>query len=294
MAFTLVEILVVIAVIGILISLLLPAAEATREAARRMQCANHLRQLATALHGYHNSYRMFPYIPYQRGHGNRFGWEVSVLPFLELSTVVDQLDISREFDESPNIDLAKRWVPQVCQCPSAPDYFSIYSGIGSSYAAVMGPGAFRGTDFEDLPEGWCGDLSRDGFLFPGVCRRKADIRDGLSQTLAMGERTYVPGGWIGGIYATNEHTCVWHAKNLRWPINTDPRVVGYYYFDPSLPAGAPVNIEFNDLWFGSEHPGGANFVTVDGGVHFVGEMIDFNVYGDLGTVAGHELVPPTW
>src|SRR5512135_3039678 len=92
--FTLVELLVVIAIIGILIALLLPAVQAAREAARRMQCTNHLKQIGLALHNYHDTHRTFP-------HGTRYpigapNWRIMVLPYLEQLTLYNQLDVSSQ------------------------------------------------------------------------------------------------------------------------------------------------------------------------------------------------------
>jgi len=289
--FTLVELLVVIAIIGILIALLLPAVQAAREAARAMQCKNNLKQLALAMLNYESTNRMLPYIPYRPQSGHRFAWEAAILPHVELQSVFDQLDLTRGFNVAPNFDIASTILPPVWKCPSAAPYYSVHSGIGTNYSAVMGPGSFRDTQYEDLPEGWCGDFSKDGLLFPGAERRVQDIRDGMTNTFLLGERTYVEGGWLGGVLIQSPHCCVWHAKNLRWPINADPRELGYYYSDPERPPGAVTVIEFNDMWFGSDHPGGASFAMCDGSVHFISETIDFTLYGDLGTIAGGEVAP---
>ncbi|MFM9068057.1 MAG: DUF1559 domain-containing protein [Planctomycetota bacterium] len=88
--FTLVELLVVIAIIGILVALLLPAVQAAREAARRTQCLNNLKQLGLALHNYHDSRRSFP--AGASPNVTAFNWRVAIWPFMEQQSLFDQCD----------------------------------------------------------------------------------------------------------------------------------------------------------------------------------------------------------
>jgi prepilin-type processing-associated H-X9-DG protein len=126
---------------------------------------------------------------------------------------------------------------------------------------------------------------------PDKPNRLEDVKDGTSNTLAMGEinhhvRTWMRGstdaaggGAPNGIPTTKD--CVVQAKNIRYPMNSDPNV--YIY------AGSTGNtMLFNDFYFSSFHPDGANFLFADGSVHFLRETISFVVYEDLGTIAGGE------
>ena len=122
-AFTLVELLVVLAIIGILVSLLLPAVQAVRETARRMQCQNHLHQIGIALHNYHAAHRKFPpgglEVRPQWRQGKQLAWSAFVLPFLEESATYERIDFSYAFDHPVNAEVAATTI-ETYLCPSTP------------------------------------------------------------------------------------------------------------------------------------------------------------------------------
>ncbi|NLF72780.1 MAG: DUF1559 domain-containing protein [Candidatus Anammoximicrobium sp.] len=142
-AFTLVELLVVIAIIGILVALLLPAIQAARESARRIQCANHLKQIGVALHNYHDSFQKFPY-----GWDNRgVGWTLHLLPFVELNSVYSTIHFQESgpgnWDSGSENQLACETVVPVYRCPSMPlpehmDYNGIEKRVPASYRGCSG------------------------------------------------------------------------------------------------------------------------------------------------------------
>src|SRR5262245_60417198 len=101
-AFTLVELLVVVAIIGVLVALLLPAVQSAREAARRMQCSSHMRQWSLAMHNYHDNYLILPYGPREVPSTRRHSWVPSLWPYIEQKNLYDLYDFSVGFYLPPN------------------------------------------------------------------------------------------------------------------------------------------------------------------------------------------------
>ncbi len=293
--FTLIELLVVIAIIGILIALLLPAVQSAREAARQMQCTNNLRQLMMAMHVYHEARESFPLgSGLSRGEpqGN-LGWHVWILPQLEESGAYETLNPGPGGGQG-SLEPSKRWIPGYI-CPSAPKPINDWSGSsvykGTNYTGVTGAGL---TSRRNLEDSHCGDCSTDGMLFPNSGVRAADIKDGASNTLAIGERTYQmrpwsSGNWWVGTLPAVTKICSHSTKNVRWPLNADPAEIGYYVADGSAPG--PRTMLFNDFPFDSKHTSGANFAFADGSVHFVNESIGFSIYQRLAMIADGEVNP---
>jgi len=153
--FTLVELLVVIAIIGILISLLMPAVQAAREAARRIECANHFKQVALALHNYHGTHKKFAPgsftwrpndCPPDEGDFYGWGWATFVLPFIEMTTVYDQFDFTEPSYRSPVCYRAAGATIGTYLCPSDPqngEYDNMTTFTGPDGA----PNRPDGTDF---------------------------------------------------------------------------------------------------------------------------------------------------
>ena len=139
-AFTLVELLVVIAIIGILVALLLPAVQAAREAARRMSCNNNMKQIALALHNYHDVYRMFPTAVQPKFDRS---WRVTVLPFMDQAKLYELYNQDAAWDHSDNAPLALE-VVRPLDCPSRPFRLDDHDRFLSAYAAITGPGTAFG------------------------------------------------------------------------------------------------------------------------------------------------------
>jgi prepilin-type N-terminal cleavage/methylation domain-containing protein/prepilin-type processing-associated H-X9-DG protein len=274
--FTLVELLVVIAIIGILIALLLPAVQAAREAARRMQCTNNLKQIGLAMHNYADALGSFPSGSTGFATSVGWAWTVYILDYCEQDTLRGLVDISQPPIASINDQLSRARVDFLI-CPSATgveDDWSPGSGMhGTSYNGVLGSN-YSGSDA--LPNrSHCGEQSLDGLLYFDSSIKPRDVTDGMSQTFLVGERFYQTRGWPHG--HEYDLMCSRQNKNVTYPVNGSPDESGYYTLDGKAPAGAPKTCLFNDLSFGSAHPGGANFVFADGSTHFVENETDLDV-----------------
>jgi prepilin-type N-terminal cleavage/methylation domain-containing protein len=192
-AFTLVELLVVIAIIGVLVALLLPAVQSAREAARRTQCSNHLRQWGLAMHNYHDTFGAFPmtnaqnYLPNVQG----FSPQARLLPFLEQGNLQSLLDFTQPAFTGPfnalvpNPQFAAAFAMRipVALCPSDPAPIRNVGAGGSEYSGInymVSFGSATGTNY-DLR--W----RTDGIVYENSGERMADITDGSSNTVVMSE-----------------------------------------------------------------------------------------------------------
>jgi prepilin-type N-terminal cleavage/methylation domain-containing protein/prepilin-type processing-associated H-X9-DG protein len=301
--FTLVELLVVITVIGILIALLLPAVQAAREAARRMQCTDNLKQLGLAMHNYHAAVGSLPpgYVSKVDSGGPAddlgpgWGWAAMLLPFVEQANMEGLIRFDRDIADPLNAT-ARTIVFPVFRCPTdgGPPTFNVPVGsrqvsVGrSNYVGMYGqpeicpdPG-FLSNDAEYGPP-------RRGMLCRNATVRIADVKDGTSQTILLGERSsnlaYVTwtGAVTGGTVPPKPPNPMGYAAE-----EAPVLILGHTGMPGELPAHKP-NSKINhvdDFW--SRHAQGANFLLVDGSVHMIGESIDPKVWWALGTRAGGE------
>jgi prepilin-type N-terminal cleavage/methylation domain-containing protein len=303
--FTLVELLVVIAIIGILIGMLLPAVQQVREAARRMTCANNLRQLMLANLNYESAFQVFPMGYTVTSNGAGWGWGARVLPFMEQNSLHEELGVSRInldalFDLSPaNLTLLMQSPIATFLCPSDsgyegnfllppnPDGRQPFPGgrqpSVSNYKAAAGPIAPQIRIGSGNNASGNNAFPRDGLgMFMGNERIKmSEATDGTSNTLALGEADTLirrSGTWLG-IRSGNtmSHSSIYYVVSWAGARINQPHGAP---FPNSGNSGSPDrNPGLNtppgaNTGFGSLHPGGANFCCSDGSVHFLSEDID--------------------
>ncbi|MCA9188910.1 MAG: DUF1559 domain-containing protein [Pirellulaceae bacterium] len=286
--FTLVELLVVIAVIGLLLALLLPAIQAAREAARRTACANNLRQMALSSINYESNQRHFPPGSREFAQFNVPGasWRVLVLPYLEESALYDA--IGPNSDGSMTYKQPAEKMPGVFACPSVPAIEDSipnahYEGVTGSGAATRGSYPFEPTAPTDV----CGFVFADGIFFPNSDVATHDIKDGTSHTLLFGERTYLLDDWTDGSWRSNKgrSKCIAAMRNARLPINAG----GYFVSDNQAPDETAKTLLRNDLYFGSMHAGGAQFALADGSVQLLANDVEMAVFQAMASRAGGEM-----
>ncbi|QDT96871.1 DUF1559 domain-containing protein [Gimesia aquarii] len=297
-AFTLIELLVVIAIIAILIALLLPAVQQAREAARRTECKNKLKQWGLGLHNYHDNYQTFP--PGTMGLNssstnprNNHPWSVRVLPFVDQAPLYNTFNFSLNYNDTtgtPSNRSRRDEKFPLMHCPSARtrDRKPSNSAEGWTihYYGIAGP---KGVRPAPLTGNWPtahatsnitsnhGNNAISGILFRQSNVAIRDITDGTTNTLLLGEISSKPAGsnsyraWIQGASNGNHSFASYACKNLKDGIGASGWNSGN------------ADRLFNDVDFGSNHTGGAHFLMADGSVRFISENINFATYQAAGS-----------
>ncbi len=275
------ELLVVIAIIGVLVGLLLPAVQAAREAARRAQCTNNVRQIGLSVTNYESAFRRFPSGWVDWKQTTKPGWSVSqaLLPYMEQSNIVNLLDTNSPIDATVNRPYLQTVVPTFL-CPSDPgeSIFQLGADTGvdedGGHNIDLGPKLFRiaksnyvgvfGTlEIDDFP------YKGDGVFFGNSFIRMRDMTDGVSNTFIYGER----GSKLGG--------SLWHGY-ISSAAGASARFLGTTDHVPNSPVG-----HFDD--FSSYHTGGTHFIFGDCATKYLSNSIDLEVFKALATRAGGEV-----
>ena len=317
--FTIVELLIVVAIIGVLVGLLLPAVQIARESARRSQCVRNLREIGLALHTFHDAKRGFPpAFTATQDPGNvnwrtlttttpsyfEPGWSffASILPYVEEAGLHDRLDLSVPILDARN-DAARSadaLMPlYVCPSDTAARLVDVLD-FGESGAATALSGA--GTLITRAPvSSYAGVLGttdhEENGLFNGVFFRNSRVRsgqitDGTSKTICVGERMsrMAEATWLGSITGSEVvHADGWWQRQgysqRSW--NYRPANVQTTCHIRSSPPNLPSN---SPSGFFSPHTSGCNFLTADGSVRLITDDVDLTTFRALATRAGGETV----
>ena len=301
LGFTLIELLVVIAIIAILIALLLPAVQQAREAARRSQCKNNLKQLGLAMHNYHDTHNCFPpgFIRQGTGgvpadyttfcsvradgvalttgtNGRGWAWSVFVLPFIDQASLYNQLK------------------PDGCLPPDSGSTSGSYNNNGQALLRTplpallcpSSPNEGRETNNSFGDYSMCNYVANQQLFEASTSRRMRDIVDGTSNTILLGERHFLQrdkptdpalmtGRQVGAVaFVQQDNSTASALGNGYWPINSP------YVGDTGCCGNDAVNTRYT---FASMHEGGAHFVLCDGSVRFIGENIEDRPTHDTST-----------
>jgi len=311
--FTLVELLVVIAIIGILIALLLPAVQAAREAARRSQCTNNLKQLGLALHNYHDVHKVFVALkagtvgtsPWDDGNNTQLCGLIPLLPFLEQRALWDQIVAGGTLDNGTRANpfgpaawrtdyRPFRQQTPAFLCPSDPAYGKQNSASEQAFNNYMfSVGDHINRNAYDRP-------NRGPFAHQYWCSF-ADITDGSSNTIGMAERSIytrtgaIKGDGVANLSGIDQNPTLCMATKGQngmyasgYTIHSE-KAVGRRWADGRpywngittvLPPNGPTCLGTANSWEwgifspSSYHPGGVNALLMDGSVRFVSETID--------------------
>jgi len=307
--FTLVELLVVIAIIGILIALLLPAVQAAREAARRAQCSNNLKQIALAMHNYHDTYKCLPVGSFGCCWGS---WLVAILPYIEQQPLYRQYDQNGKWDipdssyrysGSRNLPVTTTRVSSYT-CPSdSPSEADNWSGITSHNYGVnygntgfvnrsyIGPDAdaeanVNGVLFGQAPF-TIGDATKRAQAFS-----LATITDGTSNTLMVGELVQGHGHDLRGFswWAFGSGFMTYLAPNSNEPDVMQSEIYCNNTLTKNPPCIGPHTQSMPMTWAArSRHMGGVQAANCDGSARFVSDNVAIDVWRAMSTSQGGEV-----
>ncbi|MBA2116652.1 DUF1559 domain-containing protein [Bremerella alba] len=290
--FTLVELLVVIAIIGVLIALLLPAVQQAREAARRMQCSNNMKQVGLALHTYHDTFQKFPRGTYACCYGT---WQVAILPQIEQGNLWENYNMAERYSHASNQDVTTLRIDTLT-CPSdTPNAPYVSGGIeytAHNYAANYGNvGHYRSAPGQMPP-----DLNGIEFMGAPFSFEKAfgfrDITDGTTNTLLVSEVLQGVDGDLRGFtwWGAASGFSGYLPPNARDPDVMESSSVCKNTPERGLPCTSATTSNPYRHASRSRHPGGVQSLLCDGSVRFVPETVDLATWRGLSTAQGGEVL----
>lgn len=303
-AFTLIELLVVIAIIGVLVGLLLPAVQSARESARRMSCANNLKQQGLAMHNCIDSKKVLPPAAQTVDSAYEHSWRAYVVAFMEENSIADQYDFNKNWWENT---AAVAQQPSIFKCPTAPPAVGGYANIdgptrdSDSAAPSLNPSGFGYTDYEvftgvkeyifpDATNPYINDGPEcDGVLLKDKTTKIAQITDGLSHSLLIVECGSRPDTYkaSNGKYTPTGDT----NQCISWADSLGPFKLHGIDVNGNKVKRSDSNIPFNGINDGeaySFHPGLMNACFADGSVRTINEDVNLYVFAAIITKAGSE------
>jgi prepilin-type N-terminal cleavage/methylation domain-containing protein/prepilin-type processing-associated H-X9-DG protein len=329
-AFTLVELLVVIAIIGILIALLLPAVQSAREAARRSQCSNNLKQIALAILSYDNANKTLPPGSIAMGTANetaRTSWSIAILPFMEQQTLYNQYNQNRPNNHVDNRKVIQSFLPtQVC--PTDIDTDKLQRPLNGSAAITStdyAPGSYKAIagglpgsssdggawwDNPDMalrapnlgagipPDSWRGiihtvnDPTRAGTVRSLKSEKLSDVRDGLSNTMMIAEYHTKTNPRRRTFWAIsfNEYNMACAVAQTMTRIPDYDKCQQICTATPGCGAGG----HGCKRGLAALHPGGMNAAMADGSVRFLQQGLNLNIYVAIATIQLGDVVPDSF
>ncbi|UUO04570.1 DUF1559 domain-containing protein [Blastopirellula sp. J2-11] len=305
--FTLVELLVVIAIIGVLIGLLLPAVQQAREAARRSQCLNNLKQLGLGFHNYVSTHNGLPPRRFKGVDLGYTGWGTFLLPYIEQQSVYDQYNFAYDFYDPVNKPAVETKL-EAFICPSTPRSRDIIIARAATDNSINPD---KSTVFE--VKGWIDYLTPNGFSKTSAGwglqaptlnnqqqamtdswsddanyapRRLADITDGLTNTLILNDTAGWPDQYHGrkntggDVSVSNRGSWAGWQSFSYMVYSKDGTMDSYHDAASGDLISCAVNCNnYNQIY--SFHPGGANVLYCDGSVQFIAEQLDPINYGRI-------------
>jgi prepilin-type N-terminal cleavage/methylation domain-containing protein/prepilin-type processing-associated H-X9-DG protein len=315
-AFTLIELLVVIAIIAVLIALLLPAVQSAREAARRAQCVNNLKQFGLALHNYHDVNGSFPIgvsLNVATGSSTNFSHQTRLLPFMEQTVIFNAINLNLT-NAAPDNATALVAGVGIFLCPSDAQNEIPTGWAGINYRVNCGTSIVNSYGAQDTSGVNVAMPPPNGLLFADFKVRMADVTDGTSNTAALSEHvkgdfsnsistelsdTYRPGTYPA---SADEALRMCRAVNILdltkqgnsnggAPWMSDGHTsTRYYHGSPPNSRSCMFPPSRISTTANSRHPGGANVCMTDGSVRFFKSSINLATWRAVGTRNGGEVI----